>query len=65
MSPGITFEKHIEADGKVEIEKNLGAHLESAYEWEFGNIHLGPVLEFAYDQKDIHISLGLHVGYGF
>ncbi len=65
ISPGITFEKHIEDDGEVEIEKNLGAHLESAYEWEFGNLHLGPVLEFAYDQEDIHISLGLHIGYGF
>ena len=65
LSPGLTFEKHIEDDGTIETEKNLGAHLESAYEWDFGNLHIGPVVEFAYDQEDIHISLGLHIGYGF
>jgi len=57
-SPGITFE-----GGEDEI--NFALHLESSYEFEFDNFHLGPVVEFAYDPEDIHISLGLHVGIGF
>lgn len=40
-------------------------HIESTYEFEFKNIHLGPAIEFAYDPEDFHISLGLHIGYGF
>ena len=57
-SPGITFE-----GGESEI--NFAMHLETSYEFEFDNFHLGPVLEFAYDPEDIHISLGLHLGIGF
>ena len=34
-------------------------------EFEFNNFHIGPVLEFAYDPEDYHISLGLHIGFGF
>ena len=29
------------------------------------NIHIGPALEFAYEPEDFHISLGIHLGYGF
>lgn len=57
-SPGITFD-----GGESEI--NFAMHLETSYEFEFDNFHLGPVLEFAYDPEDIHISLGLHLGIGF
>lgn len=58
VSPGITFEDGFE-------ESRFALHLESAYEWELGDFHVGPAFEFAYDQEDYHISLGLHVGYGF
>ena len=58
LSPGMTFE-----------DDNPGAlfalHLETAYEFEIGNFHIGPAFEFAYDPNDYHISLGVHVGYGF
>ncbi|MCF6223470.1 MAG: hypothetical protein L3J34_07045 [Flavobacteriaceae bacterium] len=58
LSPGITFE-----------DANPGAffafHVETAYEFEIGDFHIGPAFEFAYDPNDYHISLGVHVGYGF
>jgi hypothetical protein len=44
---------------------NFALHAKTAYEFELKNFHLGPALEFAYDPKDFHVSLGLHVGIGF
>ena len=35
------------------------------HEFEIKNIHIGPALEFAYEPEDFHISLGIHLGYGF
>lgn len=58
LSPGLTFEAN-------ESTANFALHFETAYEFEFKNFHLGPVLEIAYDPEDYHISLGLHIGYGF
>ncbi len=58
MSPGLTFE------GK-NSEVNFALHLETSYEFEIEDFHIGPVLEFAYDPEDIHLSLGIHIGYGF
>ncbi len=57
-SPGLTFESN-ESSGKFAL------HIESSYEFELGNFHLGPVAEIAYDPEDYHMSLGLHLGYGF
>ncbi len=59
LSPGITFE-----DGESD-NTGFALHFESSYEFEINNFHIGPVFEVAYDPKDIHISLGLHVGIGF
>ncbi|HIA36594.1 MAG TPA: hypothetical protein EYN89_07625 [Flavobacteriales bacterium] len=59
LSPGITFE------GEEASEGSFALHAETAYEFEFKNIHFGPVLELAYDLEDYHLSLGLHLGYGF
>jgi hypothetical protein len=58
VSPGLTFE-----DGNKTA--NFALHLEASYEFEIKNIHIGPAFEFAYDPEDYHISLGLHIGYGF
>ena len=58
VSPGITFEDESETP-------NFAMHAEAAYEFEIKNIHIGPVIEFAYDPEDFHISLGLHLGFGF
>ena len=59
LSPGFTIED------KNPGEVSFALHVETAYEFEFKNIHLGPVIEFAYDPEDFHISIGLHIGYGF
>ena len=56
-SPGVTSEKG--------GELFFALHLETVYEWEVGNFHIGPVVEVAYDPEDYHFSIGLHVGYGF
>ncbi len=58
VSPGLTFE-----DGSS--TGRFALHLETSYEWEIKNVHIGPAFEFAYDPEDYHISLGLHIGYGF
>lgn len=58
LSPGMTFE-----------DANPGAlfalHFEVAYEFELGNFYIGPAYEFAFDPNDYHLSLGVHLGYGF
>lgn len=58
VSPGLTFE-----DKNSML--NFALHLETSYEFEINNFHIGPALEFAFDPEDYHISLGLHIGYGF
>lgn len=58
VSPGLTLEDN-------SSKAHFALHLESAYEFEIQNFHLGPVFEFSYDREDYHVSLGLHVGIGF
>ena len=58
LSPGFTFEDN-------SSKANFALHLESTYEFEINDFHVGPTFEFAYDAEDLHISLGLHIGYGF
>lgn len=58
VSPGLTFEAN-------STSPLFALHLESSYEFEIGNFHIGPAFEFAYDPEDYHLSLGLHIGYGF
>lgn len=58
LSPGITFE-----DG--ETEKRFTLHGEAGYNFDIGDIHLGPVLGAAYGHKEFHLSVGLHIGFGF
>lgn len=58
ISPGITFEDE-------DPQANFAFHFETSYEFEVRGLHMGPVLEFAFDPEDIHISLGLHIGFGF
>ncbi|MDZ7740574.1 MAG: hypothetical protein U5Q03_02150 [Bacteroidota bacterium] len=59
LSPGITFEDEDASEIKFAF------HIESMYDFEIGNVHIGPLIELAFDPEDTHISLGLHVGYGF
>ena len=59
LSPGITFED-------VEPSKlDFALHIESSYDFEIKEFHIGPVVEFAYHPEDYHLSIGLHLGYGF
>jgi hypothetical protein len=59
VSPGFTFEDH--SDEQI----MLSIHLEAGYEIEINHFHLGPVMGVAFIPGDYHISLGLHLGYGF
>jgi len=59
LSPGATFEGHEPSEMKFAF------HAETSYDFNLGNFHLGPMFEFAFDPEDYHISLGLHIGYGF
>jgi hypothetical protein len=59
LSPGITVEEN-----NYSVLK-FSTHLETSYEWEYKNFHYGPAFEIAYDPEDIHLSLGLHIGFGF
>lgn len=59
LSPGIAFE------GGGEGNPKFALHFETSYEFPINNFHLGPSVEFAYDQEDFHISMGIHIGYGF
>jgi hypothetical protein len=59
ISPGFASENN-------EFRKSVFAvHLETSYEIEFNDFHLGPVLEIAADKEDYHMSMGLHIGIGF
>ena len=59
LSPGIAFE------GGDHSDIHFAMHVEVAYEFEVGKLHIGPIFDFAYDPEDYHLSLGLHIGYGF
>lgn len=59
VTPGITFGD----DGFDHSEFAL--HFESIYEFKIGDIHIGPLIEYAIDAHDQHISLGIHLGIGF
>ncbi len=58
ISPGLSFEDNAP-------QPKFALHLETMYEFEVSDFHIGPALEFAYDSEDIHLSLGLHIGFGF
>ena len=40
-------------------------HTEVVYEFEIGDFHIGPALEFATTFSEYHISLGVHFAYAF
>jgi hypothetical protein len=56
VAPGVTFEEH---------EVMFTGHLEVTYEFETHGLHLGPTAGFAYNEEDMHLSLGLHTGTEF
>jgi hypothetical protein len=70
LSPGLTFADHDDDhdDDHDEHEEEgshgeFSLHAELGYEFHIGSLHVGPALEFAYAPEDIHIGLGLHIGF--
>ncbi|MEE4177111.1 MAG: hypothetical protein V2I46_06330 [Bacteroides sp.] len=59
IAPGIAFEDAEPSDLKFAF------HAETIYDFDIGNFHIGPLLDFAVDPEDYHFSFGLHIGYGF
>lgn len=59
VAPGITF------IGGENAEKTFALHVEANYEFEIGDFHIGPLLEYAYSGHGYHISIGLHLAYTF
>jgi len=59
LTPGVTFEDNETSEMKFAF------HAETSYDFNLGIFHLGPMVEFAFDPDDYHLSLGLHIGYGF
>jgi len=68
-APGFAIEEdgdeHSDHGEKDAHKAVFAVHLEAFYEFELGPIDLGPAFEFAYDEHDIHYSLGLHVALPF
>lgn len=58
ISPGVTFEDEDPAALLPAL------HVETTYEVDIGNWHIGPVAEWAWDPEDMHVSLGIHLGIG-
>lgn len=55
-----------EEEGEEEAHEVVFAiHIEAVYEFELGPIDMGPVIEFAYDEHDVHYSLGVHIAFPF
>ncbi len=40
-------------------------HIESLYEFKIGEVHIGPLFEYAFESHGNHISFGIHLGIGF
>lgn len=59
LAPGGTF------SDKDPAAFDPSGHLETAYEFKFGDMHFGPSLELAVDPDDAHLTAGIHVGFGF
>lgn len=58
--PGLVFEK---LNDKTEIAPAF--HTEAVFEFDLNEIHIGPMVGFGFDKEDSHISLGIHLGFGF
>ncbi len=56
IAPGIQFAPESE---------DFTMHFEVVYEFEIGELHIGPVAEYAWSPNDAHAMIGLHIGFGF
>ncbi len=58
-TPGVLFKK------ETDWELNPSVHLETLYEFAFDHFHTGPMIELALAPNDIHLMLGIHIGFGW
>jgi hypothetical protein len=58
--PGLVIGKH---DGKTEVLPAF--HTEAVFEFNVAGLHIGPMIGYGRDKEDSHISVGVHVGFGF
>ena len=59
IAPGIMF------IDKENVERRFAFHFGVEYEFELEKIFLAPEFEFAVSGDDIHIMMGIHIGFGF
>lgn len=59
LAPGLMLRKEND-----EILKQFSQHIEVGYEYDFGDIHLGPVTEVGIEPTGVHYMLGIHFGVG-
>ena len=59
VAPGLMF---IDRNG---TESHAAIHLGAEYEFEVGKVSLAPTAEAGFAGDDVHLMLGLHIGFGF
>jgi hypothetical protein len=58
--PGLAVVKH---EGDVEFLPAF--HTEAVFEFDIGNLHVGPMIGYERDTEHSHFSVGIHIGIGF
>ena len=59
LSPAVAFE------GSGQDGLSFAIHFEVSYEFRINHIHIGPTTALGSDFEEVHMGLGLHIGYGF
>jgi len=59
LAPGIVWLSSEKKSAKPAL------HIEGLYEFETGRFHLGPIFGISFNPEDFHVSLGLHLAFGF
>lgn len=60
VSPGVLWVRHDEA-----WETAYVTHFELSYEFDLGQLHIGPIAEYSFSSLDKHVMAGIHLGFGF
>ena len=64
VAPGFVIAEH-EHMGDLEKEYHWACHFEVIREFHLGPIDIGPFFEWALEEEDQHIGIGVHVGIPF
>jgi len=60
-APGLLIRK----EGEGLYDQQFASHIETTYEFQIGDWHIGPVAEIGIEQVGVHYMGGIHLGYGF